>query len=80
MKVFTMSSKSMTQSKAKDPVEKQDKLEVMIKTLNGKMDKLSTKMMKIWMEELNCEVFNLWRSNFLKINLIDTWIIILIFI
>jgi len=70
----------MTQSKAKDPVEKQDKLEVMIKTLNGKMDKLSTKMMKIWMEELNCEVFNLWRSNFLKINLIDTWIIILIFI
>ena len=80
MKVFTMSSKSMTQSKVKDPVEKQDKLEVMIKTLNGKMDKLSTKMMKIWMEELNCEVFNLWRSNFLKINLIDTWIIILIFI
>jgi hypothetical protein len=70
----------MTQSKAKDPVEKQDKLEVMIKTLNGKMDKLSTKMMKIWMKELNCEVFNLWRSNFLKINLIDTWIIILIFI
>ena len=70
----------MTQSKAKDPVEKQDKLEVMIKTLNGKMDKLSTKMMKIWMEELNCEVFNLSRSNFLKINLIDTWIIILIFI
>jgi len=64
----------------KDPVEKQDKLEVMIKTLNGKMDKLSTKMMKIWMEELNCEVFNLWRSNFLKINLIDTRIIILIFI
>ena len=80
MKVFTMSSKSMTQSKVKDPVEKQDKLEVMIKTLNGKMDKLSTKMMKIWMEELNCEVFNLWRSNFLKINLIDIWIIILIFI
>jgi hypothetical protein len=80
MKVFTMSSKSMTQSKVKDPVEKQDKLEVMIKTLNGKMDKLSTKMMKIWMEELNCEVFNLWRSNFLKINLIDTRIIILIFI
>jgi outer membrane murein-binding lipoprotein Lpp len=49
----------MTQSKAKDPIEKQDKLEVMIETLNGKMDKLSTKMMKIWMEELNCEVFNL---------------------
>jgi hypothetical protein len=80
MKVFTMSSKSMTQSKVKDPVEKQDKLEVMIKTLNGKMDKLSTKMMKTWMEELNYEVFNLWRSNFLKINLIDIWIIILIFI
>jgi hypothetical protein len=39
-----MSSKSMTQLKAKDLVEIQDRLKVMMKALMGKIDELSTEM------------------------------------
>jgi GTP-binding protein EngB required for normal cell division len=39
-----MSSKSVTQSKTKDLIERQHRLKVMMEVLVGKMDKLSTKM------------------------------------
>ena len=39
-----MSLKSMTQLKAKDLVEIQDRLKVMMKALMGKIDELSTEM------------------------------------
>jgi len=42
--VFTMSSKSVTQSKTKNLVERQNILEVMMEALMEKLDKLSTKM------------------------------------
>ena len=44
MHVFTISSKRMTQSKAKDLVKRQDRLEVNIEILMGKMDKLNIEM------------------------------------
>jgi GTP-binding protein EngB required for normal cell division len=39
-----MSSKSVTQSKTKDLIERHPRLKVMMEVLVGKMDKLSTKM------------------------------------
>jgi hypothetical protein len=39
-----MISKSVTQSNVKDLVERQDRLEVMMEALMGKIDKLSIKM------------------------------------
>jgi len=44
LQVFTISLKSMTQLNVKDLIERQDKLEVMMDALMGKIHRLSTKM------------------------------------